>query len=198
LAWAEAQARLQATDFFAPNSEGFLLPFLCFLHLQFQFPRGELGQIGVDAGGGKLLVLNLKLPSSVEGLMGYVRHVAALTCWSEFELQVVKFHFLPRSQIHVHWDLSNAPKKDHSSGADRLALASRYKGRRFHEELFEVLELHFLLADVANPDDERDRLAVAITSMLAGAEAQARLQATDLLAPGGEGLLLLLWLLRRF
>src|SRR5262249_54436003 len=57
----------------------------------------------------------------------------------------------------------------------------------------EVLELHRLLADVADTHDQCDRLAVVISSMLTGTEAQARLQAVDFFAPcGGVFLLLLL------
>src|SRR5262249_49071499 len=40
------------------------------------------------------------------------------------------------------------------------------------------------LADVADTDGEPNRLAVAISPMLTGAEAQARLQAAEFLAPG--------------
>src|SRR5262249_37093987 len=132
LAGGIAQARLQATDFLAPVRECFLLLFLGllpgFLHFQFQFPSGELGVVGVDAGVSKLLILNLELPLSVEGIWGYFGHAAALTCWSEFELQVVKLYFLTGGQAHVHRDVSKSPKKGYSSGADRLALASRYGG----------------------------------------------------------------------
>ncbi len=61
----------------------------------------------------------------------------------------------------------------------------------------EVLELDLLLTDVANPDDKVDRFAVGVGPLLAGAEAQARLQSPDLLAPGGERLLLFVLLLIR-
>jgi hypothetical protein len=44
----------------------------------------------------------------------------------------------------------------------------RYGGRVLVQELSDVLELHRLLADVANPDDERDRLAVVVGSMFTG------------------------------
>jgi hypothetical protein len=67
-----------------------------------------------------------------------------------------------------------------------------------------VLELDRLrlavafVAWVANPEYERNLLAVVVGPLLAGAETQARLQAADLVVPGGEGILLrwhLLWFL---
>ena len=48
------------------------------------------------------------------------------------------------------------------------------------------MELGRLLADVADPDDQLDRLAVAVGPIPALAEAEARLQAVDLHAPGGQ------------
>src|SRR4029077_9446807 len=194
LAGAEAQARLQDTDLFAPGGEGLLLipllrQLLCIFYYQFQPSCGELGQIGVDAGGSKLLVLNLKRPFPVKVLRGHFRYVAVTTCWCEFELQVVKLKFLPWSQVHVYWEVNS--KKVYPSRANHLAFTPSDGGWRFHEKPFEVTELHILVADIANSDDERDRFAVAIGPLLAGAEAQARLQAVDLLAPCGESFFLL-------
>src|SRR5262249_22781843 len=68
------------------------------------------------------------------------------------------------------------------------AVGVRHDGRVLVKELFEVLELHRLLADVADPDDQRDRLAVVVGPTGIGADAQPGLQAADLLAPGGEAL----------
>src|SRR5439155_16165814 len=107
-----------------------------------------------------------------------------------------KLGFLARFQAHFH---RGVKAQDADSGlGNRLAISVRHGGRVLVQELSDVLELHRLLADVANPDDERDRLAVVVGSMLTRAEAQPGLQATDLLAPGGERLLLLLLFRCRF
>ncbi|HEV3081835.1 MAG TPA: hypothetical protein VGY66_18790, partial [Gemmataceae bacterium] len=83
------------------------------------------------------------------------------------------------------------PEKAAKSGGDQPALAIRHGGRDLDEELAYVLEPNLFLADIADPDDEFDRFAVTVGPLLAGIEAQTRLQAADLLAPGGEALLLL-------
>src|SRR5262249_48893503 len=81
---------------------------------------------------------------------------------------------------------------------DSLAIGIRDDGPVLDEELLEILEIDHLLADVANPDDQRDRFAVAVCPFLAGAEAQTPLQATNFLAPCGHGFLVLLLLLLLF
>jgi hypothetical protein len=52
--------------------------------------------------------------------------------------------------------------------ANRLTIGIRHDGRPLDEELAEVLELELLLADIANPDDQPDRLAVTVGPLLAG------------------------------
>src|SRR5689334_16715625 len=194
LAGPEAQARLQATDFLAPYGHGFLVilllrQVLCLFHLLLQLPGGELAQCRIDLDSPRrrisknLLVLNLELSFSAEGLRRYFRHVAVPTCRFEFELQVVKFHFLPRSQVHVYRDMNKWPEKINSSEADALALATRYSGRLFQEKLFEILELHIFLADIANAKNQRSRFPVVVDPLVAGFEAQTGLQPTSLLAP---------------
>src|SRR5439155_12975152 len=106
--------------------------------------------------------------------------------WPDLELPV-KLDFLPRCQVHLLRDVN--PEKAAKSGGDQLALAIRHGWRDLDEELAYVLEPNLFLADIADPDDEFDRFAVVVDSLLAGAEAQARLQAADLLTPGGEALL---------
>src|SRR5262249_43894805 len=104
----------------------------------------------------------------------------------------LKLDFLSQFQAHFHRTMK---AEDIECGlGDRLATGVRDGGRVLVQELPEVLELDRLLADVADPHDERDRLAVMVDPTFAGAEAQARLQATDLLAPCRECLLLLLLL----
>src|SRR5262245_17471391 len=84
---------------------------------EFQLPGGELAQCRIDLDSPRrriskdLLVLNLKPPFPAKGLRGDFRHVAATTCWREFELQVVKLKFLPWSQVYVHRDVNKTPKK---------------------------------------------------------------------------------------
>jgi hypothetical protein len=66
----------------------------------------------------------------------------------------------------------NQPSSVSSSEEDWLAVAIRHGGRGFDEVFFEVLELGFLLADVANPDGEFDRFAGTVGPLLAVAVAQ--------------------------
>jgi hypothetical protein len=151
------------------------------LDFEFQLPGGELVQRGVQLDTPRRRVaknppvLNADLPRS--------------KIWPDLELPV-KLDFLPRRQVHLLREVN--PEKAAQSGGDQLALAIRHGWRDLDEELAYVLERNLFLADIADPDDQFDRLAVAVGPLLAGAQAQARLQATDLLAPGGEALLLLL------
>src|SRR6185295_19329006 len=61
-----------------------------------------------------------------------------------------------------------------------------------------MAEFDWGLADIAKSKNDPCLLAVMVGPLLAGAEAQARLQATDLLAPLGEGFFLLLLFRSRF
>jgi hypothetical protein len=150
------------------------------LDFEFQLPGGEFVQRGVQLDTPRRRVaknppvLNADLPRS--------------KIWPDLELPV-KLDFLPRCQVHLLREVN--PEKAAKSGGDQLALAIRHGGRDLDEELAYVLERNLFLADIADPDDQFDRLAVAVGPLLAGAKAQARLQAADLLAPGGEALLLL-------
>ena len=68
---------------------------------------------------------------------------------------------------------------------NRFVIGIRDRRRILVEELSEVLELHRLLANVAEPNDERNPLSVAVGSPITVIQPQARLQAADFLAPGG-------------
>ena len=102
-----------------------------------------------------------------------------------------QYDFLARFQSHFRWTMN--AKHDETGLANRLAFGVRHGGPILVQELIDVLELHRFLADVANSNHECDRLAVGVGPLLTRFEAQARLQAADFLAPGGEG-----FLLRRF
>src|SRR5262249_10881247 len=155
------------------------------LDFEFQLPCGELAQCRIDLDAPRrrisknLLVLELELPRPTKAR------------WFELEFQFVKglrtcqFDFLARLQGHIDREVKYPGHVGFSEG-DRLALAIRHGGRGLDEVLAKVLELDRFLADVANPNDELDRLAVDVGPRLVGAEAQARLQATDFLAPCGN------------
>ena len=110
----------------------------------------------------------------------------------------MKLDFLPRCQVHFPRHV-NPHSGGESFEGNRPALSIGHGGRGLNEELTEVLELDLLPADVANPDDQPHRFAVALGSLLAGMVAQACLQATDFLTPCSEAFLLMfLWRFRPF
>src|SRR5262249_54968223 len=103
-----------------------------------------------------------------------------------------KLDFFARFQAHFHRGV-----KAQDSGSvlgDHLAIGVRHSGRVLVQGLSDVLELRRLFADVADPDNERDRLAEVVGSLLGGVDGQTRLQAADRRAPGGDALLLRLFL----
>src|SRR5262249_20836504 len=148
------------------------------LDFEFQLPGGELAQSRIEFN--VCLVSPPKNPLVLDG-----ESPCSQQCRQK--LHFAKHDFLPRSQVYVLRNVENRRIKHSVSKVDELAPAIRH-GRRFlRQEQGEVLELDRILADVANPNYELGRLAGVVSPTLTGRIAQARLQATDLLAPGGEG-----------
>src|ERR1700730_11460905 len=115
--------------------------------------------------------MDLELPGSIQGVLLFV---AALTCWPEFEFHFGKVDFLPRRQLHLHRVVVPPCTGETYLGAG-LSLTIRHGRWPIDEVRRGVLERDLFLADVANPHDERDRFAVAVGPLLAGAEGEARL-----------------------
>src|SRR5262249_21780947 len=107
----------------------------------------------------------------------------------QFGTPFVKVNLRARCKVHFDRNMENGSVKE-CLEADRLSVAVRHGGRVLNEELFEVLELHVYLADIADSDNEFDLLALGIGPLFARAESQACLHAVDFFAPGGEGFFL--------
>src|SRR6478609_8592329 len=90
---------------------------------------------------------------------------------------LIQFDFLPWGNGHGGRGVRFPRSTDTSDGEDRLARAVCHGGQGLLEERGDVLERDLFLADFANADDERDRLAVAVGALLACGEAHTRLQA---------------------
>ena len=99
-------------------------------------------------------------------------------------LQFVKLDLRPGSQFH--FDRNVYTECGCSSELLQLPRFIEHGGWLLNKELAEVLEFDVLLANVANTGDKRGPFAMAVDPFLAHFEAQARLQAADFLAPGGE------------
>src|ERR1700687_4728274 len=78
------------------------------------------------------------------------KHACFLTSWAKNGIHFAKIDLLPRCEVYVD-PLWPARQLDSLKG-DRLASVIRHGGRILIKFLIEVRELHFLLADVANPD----------------------------------------------
>src|SRR5262245_10410910 len=123
---------------------------------------------------------------------------SAFTCRSEVQFQFAEVDYLPSSQVHNI--LFAKPLHGDRCYGDRFAVSIRNRRKPLEAESIPVRARDHFLRDVANPQDQCDRLAVVVNPLLAGAETQARLQAAlqraiDFLAPGGEALLLLVLVL---
>ena len=167
------------------------------LDFEFQLPGGELAESGVDLDPRRRgisehsLVLNAQLPRSA---VVDDASIVGPTCYRiicQSGVPLIQFDFFPWGNGHGGRGVRFPRSSEASDGVARLARAVCHGRQGLLEERGDVLERDLFLADVANPDDECDRFAVTVGPLLACGEAQARLQAVDLLAPRGEGLLLL-------